>query len=147
MAGFFYEDLKVGDRLATRSRTVTGTDIDLFATMTGAVNPLFLNDQFAADRGFKGRVSPGVLNLGLAVGLQYGLGLFDEIIALLGIDKVKFPTPLYEGDMVRVEVEVLEKKETSNLERGVVTLKAKGLNQRDEVFLEAQETLIYRRKK
>jgi acyl dehydratase len=60
----FYFNFKVGDRFISRSRIVTPTDVDLFAGVTGAVNPLFLNEE-ARRRGFEGRITLDVLRSGL----------------------------------------------------------------------------------
>lgn len=84
------EDFSQGNRSITRSRVVTGTDMDIFAALTGATNPLFLNEEFGKKQGFKGRIAPGVLILALGVGAQYSMGLLDHIIAFLGIDKLRF---------------------------------------------------------
>jgi 3-hydroxybutyryl-CoA dehydratase len=86
----YFEEFSQGDTFATRSRVVTGTDMDIFAVLTGATNPLFLNEEFGKKQGFNGRIAPGILILALAVGAQYSMGLFDHIIAFLGIDKLRF---------------------------------------------------------
>jgi len=86
----YFEEFSQGNRFTTRSRVVTGADIDIFAALTGAPDPLFLNEEFGKKLGFKGRIAPGVLILALGVGAQYSMGLFDRIIAFLGIDKLRF---------------------------------------------------------
>lgn len=85
-----FEESSKGDKFTTRSRVVTGTDMDVFAALTGATNPPFLTEEFGKRQGFKGRTAPGVLILALGVGAQYWMGLFDHIIAFLGIDKLRF---------------------------------------------------------
>jgi len=105
----YFEEFSQGDKFTTRSRVVTGTDMDIFAALTGATNPLFLNEEFGKKRGFKGRIAPGILILALAVGAQYSMGLFDHIIAFLGIDKLRFLSPVYPGDTIKYNVEVIEK--------------------------------------
>ncbi|MFC1927682.1 MaoC family dehydratase [Chloroflexota bacterium] len=66
----------------------------------------------AKKQGFRGRIAPGVLILALGVGAQYSMGLFDHIIAFLGIDKLRFLGPVYPGDTIKYSVEVIEKRET-----------------------------------
>lgn len=116
----FFEDFKVGKKLVTRSRVITPTDVDLFAGLTGAVNPLFLSDEAAKKRGFEGRIAPGLLVLSTAVGLMYQLGIFDNIIALTSVDGVRFRSPVRPGDEIAVECEVVEKKESRAGDRGLV---------------------------
>jgi len=85
-----FEESSKGDKFTARSRVVTGTDMDIFAALTGATNHLFLNEEFGKRQGFKGRIAAGLLMLALGVGAQYSMGLFDHIIAFLGIDKPRF---------------------------------------------------------
>ena len=87
--------------MTTRSRVVTGTDMGVFLAMTGATNPLFLNEEFGKRQGFKGRITPGVLMLALGVGAQHSMGLCDRIIAFLRIDKPRFLGPVYPVDTVK----------------------------------------------
>ena len=143
----YFEELGQGDRFTTRSRVVTGTDIDIFAALTGATNPLFLNEEFGKKQGFKGRIAPGVLVLALAVGAQYSMGLFDHIIAFLGIDRLKFLGPVYPGDMIKHSAEVIEKRETEKGERGIVVFRWVGENQEGKPVLEAEATFLVRKKK
>jgi acyl dehydratase len=142
----YFEEFSRGDKFATRSRVVTGTDIDILAVLTGATNPLFLNEEFGKKQGFKGRIAPGVLILALAVGAQYSMGLFDHIIAFLGIDKLRFLSPVYPGDTIRFSVEVIEKRETESKGRGIIVLKWVGENQDGKSVLEAEGTFMMRKK-
>ncbi len=141
----YYEELNQGDKVTTRRRVVTGTDIDTFAIMTGAINPLFLEDGFGKRLGFKGRIAPGILTLALATGLQYATGLFDDIIAFLGIDKLKFLATVNPGDTIWAEAEVIAKKEIDG-ERGIVSFKWLAKNQEERPVLEAETTFMLKRK-
>src|SRR4030042_3290975 len=103
----YFEEFNKGDKFETRSRVVTGTDIDIFAALTGATNPLFMDEEFGKKLGYKGRIAPGLLTLSLAQGLQYLMGLFDHIIAFSGIDKLRFLASVNPGDTIRCSVEVV----------------------------------------
>lgn len=140
----YFEDFEEGVKLTTRERTVTETDIELFASLTGALNPLFLSKKFAQELGQKDRIAPGLLTLSLAVGLEYQLGIFDRIHALLGMN-AKFPAPVYPGDRIRCEVEVKEKKEKRD-DRGLVKLKSWCKNQDGTIVMEVEKTLLVRKK-
>jgi len=141
----YYEELNQGDKITTRRRVVTGTDIDTFAIMTGAINPLFLEDGFGKRLGFKGRIAPGILTLALATGLQYATGLFDDIIAFLGIDKLKFLATVNPGDTIWAEAEVIAKKEIDG-ERGIVSFRWLAKNQEERPVLEAETTFMLKRR-
>ena len=131
----YFEELNQGDKFSTRPRVVTATDIDTFAISTGAVNPLFLDDKFARAIGLERRIAPGLLTLSLTVGLVYSLGLFDHLTALLSIN-VNFLASVNAGDEIRGMVEVIEKKETKQENRGIVVLKLNCQNQEGKQVLE-----------
>ncbi|MEM1545767.1 MAG: MaoC/PaaZ C-terminal domain-containing protein [Candidatus Methanomethylicia archaeon] len=144
---FYFDDFKIGDKFTSRPRILTSTDIDLFTGITGAVNPLFLSDEVARKRGFEGRIAPGLLVLSVAVGLLYQLGLFDNIIALLGINDLKFTSPVRPGDEVNAECEVVEKKEVKTGDRGIVRLKITCRNiTRNSIGIDGFITLLYPKK-
>lgn len=124
----YFEEFNLGDKFTTRPRVVTATEMDSFAISTGAVNPLFLDDKFARTRGFERRIAPGLLILSLTIGLIYALGLFDHIIALLSLN-ANFLGSVTAGDEIRAMVEVVEKKETKQGDRGIVVLKVNCQNQ------------------
>ena len=142
----YFEEFSQGDKFVTRSRVVTGTDMDIFAALTGATNPLFLNEEFGKKQGFKGRIAPGILILALAVGAQYSMGLFDHIIAFLGIDKLRFLSPVYPGDTIVYKVEVVEKRETEKKERGIIVFKWVGENQNGKSVIEALGAFMMRKR-
>jgi 3-hydroxybutyryl-CoA dehydratase len=142
----YFEEFSRGDKFTTRSRVVTGTDMDIFATLTGATNPLFLNEEFGKKQGFKGRIAPGMLILALAVGAQYSIGLFDHIVAFLGVDKLRFLSPVYPGDTITYNVEVSEKRETGRQERGIIVFRWVGQNQDGKSVLEAEGTFMMRKR-
>ena len=142
----YFEEFNQGDKFSTRSRVVTATDIDTFAISTGAVNPLFLDDKFAREIGLKGRIAPGLLTLSLTVGLVYLLGLFDHLNALLNFS-VNFLASVNVGDEIKSTVEVIEKKETKQKDRGIVVLKLNCQNQGGKQVLEVTNfTCLLQRK-
>lgn len=120
--------------------------MDIFAALTGATNPLFLNEEFGKKRGFKGRIAPGMLVLALAVGAQYSIGLFDHIIAFLGVDRLQFLSPVYPGDTIKYNVEVIKKRETERKERGIIVFKWVGENQDGNPVIQAEGTFLMRKR-
>jgi acyl dehydratase len=142
----YFEEFSQGDKFTTRSRVITGTDIDIFAALTGATNPLFLSEEFGRKQGFKGRVAPGMLVLALGVGAQYSTGLFDHIVAFLGIDKLKFLSPVYPGDAIKYNVAVIDRRETDKKDRGIVVFRWVAENQDGKPVLEAEGIFMMRKK-
>jgi acyl dehydratase len=142
----YFEELKEGQVLSSRKRVVTGTEIDIFATMTGATNPLFLSKEFATSVRMRDRVAPGALTVGLLLGALYQLGVFDHIIALAEIDKLRFLLPVFPGDILESKAVVSSRKETSKPDRGVVIFNASCTNGQGEKVLEGELTFIFRRK-
>lgn len=102
-------DLKLGTKVTSRERLVSGTDIDQFASWTWAVNPIFLDDEAAKAKGLPGRVAPGFMLVSLLFGLLYNTSIFDRAIALLEIHS-KFIQPVHPGQRIRATAEAAEVK-------------------------------------
>ena len=135
MAGKYFEDLEVGAVFAHQpARTVTETDNLLFSTMTMNPQPLHVDAEFARDTQFGQRLVNSIFTLGLVVGLSVGETTLGTTIGNLGFEKVDFPGPVFIGDTIRSESEVLAKRESkSKPDRGIVTFEHRGVNQRGEL--------------
>jgi acyl dehydratase len=132
-------------RLTTPARTVTATDIVNFACLTGDLNEVHCNYEYAKTTPFGEVIAHGPMVYGIAGGLQYASGINDgTLLAPLGIDKWRLKTPVKHGDTIRMVQTVLSKRQTSKPDRGVVTLKREIMNQRGEVVQEMEATLLYR---
>src|SRR5512141_2978492 len=125
MPGKFFEDLAVGQRIVhQQGRTVTEMDNTLFCALTMNTQPLHLNEDFAASTVFGQRIVNGIFTMGLVVGLTVSDLTEGTVVANLGYDKVIHPNPVFHGDTIYVETEVLEKRESkSKPDRGIVRLK------------------------
>jgi acyl dehydratase len=133
-----YEGFHVGDRYGTLGRTVSEFEILSFVTLTGFTEPLFMDLEYIQrDSVFKTRVAPGVLTFALAEGLTLQTGILHGTgLALLSYD-VRVLGPVLAGDTIRVEIEVLDTRETRKPDRGVVTFRHRVVNQRGEAVMEA----------
>lgn len=140
----YFEEFSLNQKFTSRPRVITATDVELFCALTGATNPLFLDDQFAKSLGHKSRIVPGLLTVALITGQNYQLGIFDHIIALAGIDKLKFKAPVYIGDSIKSEVEVIEKREIDS-SRGLVRLRVSCFNQAGQVVAEWEQVMVVKR--
>jgi acyl dehydratase len=115
--------------------------------LAGFVLPLFNDEEYARTTIFGGRIAPGRLTLFVMGGLVEQTGLFeDTVIALVGLDNIRFRAPLRAGDTIRVEIEITAKKETSRSDRGLITHRETCRNQRGEIVVEAESTHLLKRR-
>ena len=145
MPGKFYEDIEVGQRIQhATGRTVTEMDNVLFCALTMNPQPLHLNEEFAARTQFGQRIVNGLYTMGLVVGLTVGELSEGTIVANLSYEKVAHPNPVFHGDTISVETEVLEKRESrSNPDRGLVRFRHIGRKQDGTVVVEVERTALF----
>ncbi len=145
MAGKYYDDLHVGMKIQhALGRTITEMDNVLFSTLTMNPQPLHLNEDFAAQTKFGQRIVNGIFTLGVVVGITVGDLTQGTIVANLGYEKVAHPRPVFHGDTIYVETEVLEMRESrSRPDVGIVKLKHLGKNQRGVVVVEVVRTVMF----
>jgi acyl dehydratase len=148
MAGRFYEDWRLGDRIEHEiRRTVTETDNLLITTLTHNAQPLHLDAEAAAHSEFGRIVVNGIFTFGLMIGVSVSDTTLGVLIANLGYDQVKMPKPVFIGDTLRGETTVAELKDSRSRPRaGIVTFSHRMLNQRDEVVCQCLRTALIQRK-
>ena len=131
------QNMEIGDKFITKPRVITKTDLELYAISTGDTHPMFLSEERAKAAGWKNQLVPGLLTFSIAVGLLIQSGYISDVMAFMGTDKVKFNAPVYPYDAVRVETEVLSKKQTKS---GNWTCSYKWIvrNQNDEAVAEGE---------
>jgi acyl dehydratase len=144
--GVTFEKHTVGDVYRTLARTVSETDIVNFVNQCGFTEPLFQDMEYVKRESVFGRrAAPGALTFSLSEGLVMQTGLIHGTgMAWLG-GELRIVAPVLEGDTIRVEVEVADKRETKKPDRGIVTYAHRVLNQRDELVLEARIQRMIRR--
>ncbi|MEQ8718283.1 MAG: MaoC family dehydratase [Acidimicrobiales bacterium] len=135
MSGMYLEDFEPGLVLRHAvTRTVTETDNLLFTTLTMNVQPLHLDAEFAGRTEYGSRIVNSVFTLGLVVGIPVADTTLGTTLGNLGFEEVKLPAPVRIGDTLRVETEVLERRESkSRPDAGIVRLEHRGLNQDGEL--------------
>jgi itaconyl-CoA hydratase len=146
-AGLCFEDFAVGDVYIHRlGRTITDADNIWFSLLTMNVNPLHFDRHYAAQTEFGRPVVDSCLTLALATGMSVP-DVSRHLLANLGWDAVRLPHPLFEGDTLYAESEVLETRPSrSRPNVGIVRLKTTGYNQDGVTVIEFQRTLmVYRR--
>jgi acyl dehydratase len=144
--GVTFEKHTVGDVYRTLARTVSQTDIVNFVNQCGFTEPLFLDMEYVKRESVFGRrAAPGALTFSLSEGLVMQTGLIHGTgMAWLG-GEIRVVAPVLEDDTIRVEVEVVDKRETKKHDRGIVTYRHRVLNHRDEIVLEATIQRMIRR--
>ena len=145
MTGKYYEDLPVGAHIIHgRACTVTEADNLLFCGLTQNTQPLHLDEEFARKAGFDGRLVNGIFTMGLVVGLTVPDLTEGTIVANLGYLNVQHPKPVYFGDTIHVETEVLGKRPSeSKPDRGIIHLHHIARNQRDEIVVDLERTVMF----
>ena len=145
MTGKYFDDLEVGDRFEhALGRTITETDNVLFCSLTMNTQPLHLNADFAEKSQFGRPIVNGLLTLGLAVGMTVSDMTAGTIVANLSYEQVKHPHPMFHGDTLYVESEVLEKRVSrSKPDRGIVRLGHVGRNQTGTIVVEFERAVMF----
>lgn len=143
-----YEELEVGQHLRhSLGRTVTEMDNTLFCTLTMNTQPLHLNEDFAARTQFGQRIVNGIFTLGLVVGLTVNELTEGTVVANLGYERVVHPNPVFHGDTIYAESEVLEKRESrSRQDVGIVRLKHIGRKSDGTIVVELERTVMFLKK-
>ncbi|MDZ5810154.1 MaoC family dehydratase [Halorubrum sp. AD140] len=123
MVGRYYEEFEAGETIEhARRRTVSEADNQRFCDMTMNQQPLHLDAEFAAETQFGERLVNGLYTLSLAVGVSIPETTDGTIVANLSYDDVEHPNPVFHGDTIRARSTVTDKRETSDGERGIVTM-------------------------
>jgi acyl dehydratase len=109
--------------------------------------PLHVNEDFASKTQFGQRIVNGIFTMGLAVGITVPELTEGTIVANLGYENVRHPNPVFHGDTLYVETEVLEKRESSSKpDRGIVRLKHVGKRQDGVVVVEIERSVMFLKK-
>ncbi|MCZ6665567.1 MAG: MaoC family dehydratase [Gammaproteobacteria bacterium] len=149
MAGLYYEEFSVGQKFdhAIR-RTVTETDNILFTTMTHNPARLHLDEEYCREHTeFGQRIVNSCFTLALMVGVSVHDTTLGTTVANLGWDEVRFPRPVFHGDTLRAESEVLEMRlSKSRPENGIVIFAHRAYNQKDELVAECKRSALMLKK-
>jgi len=139
--GRFYEDFTVGDVYKhPYGRTVTETDNVWFTNLTQNTNPIHFTEPYAAETEFGERLVNGLYVISLAVGMSV-IDVSMNATANLGYDDVQHHGPVFHGDSIFAESEVLSKRESESRDRvGLVTTELRAYNQHGDLVLSLERT-------
>lgn len=130
----YFDDLKVGDEFLTAGRTVTETDIQTFAMLSGDWSQIHTNDEFAKQSIFGRKVAHGPLGIVISVGLMVRCGVLEGT-ALAGLEYSDwvFKAPIHPGDTIHCRMTITEVRPTSDGKRGVIQRQMELINQHGEI--------------
>ena len=145
--GLYFEDFEKNKIYATSTRTVTETDLVSFTTLCGFFEPLFVDrDYVEKETAFERRIVPGAMTFSMAEGLTLLSGiLYKTGIAFLGTD-MEILMPVFVGDTLHVEIELLEKRDVKKQDRGLVTFRHRVKNQEGKTVMEYRVKRMLRKK-
>lgn len=145
--GMYWDDFEAGQQIETPRRTITSTDIVNFACLSGDFNGVHTDFEYCRTTPFGEPIAHAPLVYAVMGGLQYASGINDgTLLAVLGIDEWRMHSPVKHGDTLHMRSTVLEKRETSKPDRGVVSFKREFVNQRGESVQTMNATFMYRRR-
>jgi 3-hydroxybutyryl-CoA dehydratase len=145
MQSLFFEDFTVGRTFDTYSRTVTEGDHSLFCSLVGYHVPLFIDEEFAKQTRYGGRICPSSLIMSFSTAMTESL-FRTNVLSLMAVDSGRFFAPVRLGDTIRTQVEVMDAKATSSPLQGIVVFRDRVFNQQDKLVFQIDKTVLLKRK-
>ena len=141
--GRYFEDFRVGDIYEHRpGKTVTESDNHLFTLLTLNTHPLHFDAEYGRASEFGRNLVVSTYTLALLIGMSV-TDVSQKAIANLGMDDVKFTAPVFAGDTLYAESEVLARRESASRRgQGVVTVRTLGKNQRGETVCAFRRAML-----
>jgi len=142
------EKLKLGSKIKTPGRTLTEADIVIFAGLTGDYHPAHTNEIYASKNDIiKRRIAHGLLTLSICQGLLLRSNIIDweeEPILMLGLNNVKFISPVYPNDTLYSIFEVIDVRDSKSVKGGkIVTMRCECRKANDLIVLSYEYSFIY----
>lgn len=143
LRGMWFEEFEVGQQIITPGRTITEADIVSFAGLSGDYNQIHTNAEFSKNTPFGQRVAHGLLGISIASGLAMRTGVLEgTVLAFREINNWKFTNPIYIGDTIHAELNILETKAIPRLRGGSLIIEIVVKNQRDQVTMKGTWTAL-----
>ena len=148
MPGLYFEEFSIGQIFQHPiRRTVTEADNVFFTAMTHNPAQLHLDAEYAKGTEFGQRLVNSLFTLGLMIGISVGETTLGTTVANLGMDEVRFPKPVFHGDTLHVETEVLEiRPSKSRPTQGIVVFLHRAINQRGEIVAQCKRSALMMKK-
>ncbi|HEY2444240.1 MAG TPA: MaoC family dehydratase [Rhizomicrobium sp.] len=144
MPGLYFEEFSVGQNFAHAiRRTVTEADNVFFTALTHNHAQLHLDEEYGKTTEFGTRIVNSLYTLGLMIGISVGETTLGTTVANLGMDEVRFPKPVFHGDTLHIESEVLELRESkSRPQNGIVVFAHRAINQKGEIVASCKRSAL-----
>lgn len=142
LVGLYFEEFEIGQKMVTRGRTVTDSDLVQFAGLTGDYNPMHTDAEYMKGSMFGQRIAHGLLSLSYAMGQAYQLGILERTVLAFRELEVKFSAPVFIGDTIHAELTVAEKTEARRLGGGLVKFDLRILNQEGRIVQKGSLSLL-----
>lgn len=147
MPGRYFEEFSVGETFTSPGRTLTESDVMLFAGLSGDYNPLHTDEEFARQTIFGRRIAHGLLVFAISTGLIARTGVLEgTVVAFLAIEQWNFKAPVFIGDTITCVQTVASKRETKKPDRGIIRFRSEVRNQKGELVQEGVRVLMIRRR-
>ena len=142
----FFEDFSVGAKFVSGQRAILREDVAAFSALSGMFMRIHTDEEYARKTIFGRRIAQGAFVFSIATGLFTQMNLInDTLLAFYAVDKLRFVKPVFLGDTVQVEKQVVKVQELG-LAKGLITFAARVFNQDgEEVILYHERVLIQRR--
>jgi len=148
MPGLYFEQFHVGQKFAHAiRRTVTESDNVFFTALTHNPAALHLDEEYGKQTEFGRRIVNSLFTLGLMIGISVHETTLGTTVANLGMTDVTFPKPVFHGDTLHVQSEVLEVRESkSRPTQGIVLFLHQAINQRGEIVAQCKRSALMHRR-
>ncbi len=143
--GLTFEQFDLDEVFTSQSRTVTEADVVNFAGLSGDFNPLHTDEEFGKTTPFGERIAHGMLIAAMATGMSNWTGVFEGTTIALMEQLIQYKGAVKFGDTIHLELKVIEKKETSKPDRGIVIFETRVVNQEGKAVIEGKWTLMMKR--
>jgi len=131
--GLYFEEFQIGQKIFSATRTVTEADIVNFAGLSGDYNQIHTSEAYSKSTPYGKRIAHGLLTLAIVSGLAVQTGFMEgTVINFREISEWKFVKPVFIGDTIRVELEILETKALPRISGGAVDIHLEVMNQNNE---------------
>ena len=141
--GMWFEEFEIGQRIISAGRTISESDIVSFAGLSGDYNQIHTDAEFSSKTPFKKRVAHGLLGLSIASGLAMRTGVLEgTVIAFREINNWKFSLPVYIGDTIHAELNIVDTKPFPRLGGGLITIELSVKNQQNDVTMKGTWTAL-----
>ncbi len=145
--GLRFDEFEIGKTYLSARRTVRESDVEQFAALSGDYNPLHVDELYIKENtNYRQCIAHGALTFAISTGFSFQDGLVaGTTLAFLGVDGLRWKHVIYPGDTIRMQTSVLEKKESRDPSRGIVTFQRDIINQDGAVCMTYQAILMIKR--